>query len=354
VTIVVTVAICGVHPRVARTKTEQPPRRATDGGLLDEGLAGVAGRAADAWTWQDAHLPRAGTARDAFDPLGVAAAVVRVADWQLRQPIRLGPDDWTVAALYDGLIDASLVTGDPKYLATVVRAGRQEGLQPVPRVYLVDDRPMEHAWLRIILMDPEAPVLLQTLQDRLTPAPDAPDVTYGDRRTFGDRVRMAPPALALLARATRDQRYLQLADAEFKAAYDALFDREAKLVYCDARFVDMRTPNGRKVFWSPCSGWVYAGLALLLDALPNRYPTRELYARVFRQMTDAVLATQQPDGFWYPNLADPKHVPINETSGSALFLVGLASGARSGLLERATVWPAVERGWRAVAARKKK
>src|SRR4051812_2520731 len=247
VTIVVTVAIWGVHPRVARIKTEQAPRRATDGRLLDQGLGGVAGRAADAWSWQDAHLPRTGTARDAFDPLGVAAAVVRVADWQLRQPVRFGPDDWTVAALYDGLIDASLVTGDPKYLATVVRAGRQEGLQPVPRVYVVDDRAMEHAWLRIILMDPKAPTLLQTFQDRaFTPAPDALDVPYGDRWTFGDRVRMAPATLALLARATRDQRYLQLADAEFRATYDALFDREAKLVYCDARFVDMRTPDGRK------------------------------------------------------------------------------------------------------------
>ncbi|HXU05754.1 MAG TPA: DUF2264 domain-containing protein [Polyangia bacterium] len=294
----------------------------------------------------------------------MAATVVRVADRQLREPVRFDPGDWTFAPLYDGLIDVSLVTGDPKYLATVVRAGREAGLQPVPRIYLADDQAIGHAWLRIFLMDANAPVLVQAIKDRFDPilanpidarlastrASDTSDVAYRDRWTSSDGRRMAPPTLALLAQATGDQRYLQLADAEFKRTYDALFDQQAKLVYCDARFVDMRTPNAQKVFWSSCSGWVYAGLTLLLDALPGRHPKRELYARIFQQMTDAVLATQQPDGFWYPSLADPKHVPIGDTSGSALFLVGLAWGVRSGLLERPTVWSAVERGWRAVAS----
>ena len=361
--IVASVAICGVRARGARTQTEQPsgqtPSRTSDRKFIDD-------RYTDTTTQgREARLPRTGSAQDAFDTLGVAATVVRVADRQLREPVRFDPGDWTFAPLYDGLIDVSLVTGDPKYLATVVRAGREAGLQPVPRIYLADDQAIGHAWLRIFLMDANAPVLVQAIKDRFDPilanpidarlastrASDTSDVAYRDRWTSSDGRRMAPPTLALLAQATGDQRYLQLADAEFKRTYDALFDQQAKLVYCDARFVDMRTPNAQKVFWSSCSGWVYAGLTLLLDALPGRHPKRELYARIFQQMTDAVLATQQPDGFWYPSLADPKHVPIGDTSGSALFLVGLAWGVRSGLLERPTVWSAVERGWRAVASR---
>jgi rhamnogalacturonyl hydrolase YesR len=367
--VVATVAICSVCARGARTGTELPSRQANlrtrDSTFLADRIDDAAGRASDDWSWREARLPRTGSARDAFDTLGVAATLVSVADWQLREPVHFDPGDWTVAPLCDGMIDASLVTGDPKYLAAVVRAGRQEGLQPVPRVYVADDRAIGHAWLRILLMDPNASVLFQPFSDRFdrisanpiharlisTRAPDTSDVAYRDRWTSSDGLRMTPPTLALLARATGDQRYLPLADAEFSATYDALFDQQAKLVYCDARFVDMRTPNGQKVFWSFCSGSVYSGLALLLDALPARYPKRELYVRIFQQMTDAVLAAQQPDGFWYPSLADPKHVPIGDTSGSALFLVGLAWGARSGLLERPTVWPAVERGWRAVATR---
>ena len=367
--LVATVAICGVCARGARTETGQPSLpasfRTTSSRFLDDPVTDPALRSSNTRSWQEARLPRTGSAQDAFDTLGVAATVVRVADWQLREPVRFDPGDWTFAPLYDGLIDASLVTGNPKYLAAVIRAGRQEGLQPVPRVYVADDQAIGHAWLRIFLMDPEAPVLLQTFKDRFDPVsanviyarlpfistPHDPDIPYRDRWTLGNGGRMAPPTLALLAKATGDERYLQLAAAEVRATYDALFDKQAKLVYCDARFVDMRTPNGQKVFWSACNGWVYAGLALLLDALPGRYPSRELYTRVFQEMTGAVLAAQQPDGFWYPSLADPKHVPIGETSGSALFLVGLAWGARSGLLERATVWPAVERGWGAIATR---
>jgi rhamnogalacturonyl hydrolase YesR len=34
-----------------------------------------------------------------------------------------------------------------------------------------------------------------------------------------------------------------------------------------------------------------------------------------------------PTGFWYPSLKDPKHIPIGETSGTALFVLGLAWGA---------------------------
>jgi hypothetical protein len=51
--------------------------------------------------------------------------LVRVADWALANPAPFDVRDWPMAALYDGLIDASLVTGDPRYLAAVLRAGRR-------------------------------------------------------------------------------------------------------------------------------------------------------------------------------------------------------------------------------------
>src|SRR6185436_10302316 len=161
----------------------------------------------------------------------------------------------------------------------------------------------------------------------------------------------APPTLTLLARATGDARYLHFLDTEFRATYQALFDPQEKLFYRDARFIGMRTPNGEKVFWSRGNAWVYAGLALMLDVLPADYPTRQFYVDVFRQMSPAVLTTQQPDGHWYPSLKDPQHVPVGETSGSALFVLGLAWGVRHGVLDEATYWPAVVRGWNAILAR---
>src|SRR5688572_23588383 len=66
----------------------------------------------------------------ALDPAQVEETIRRVADWQLGNPVDYPPGHWTLAPLYDGLIDASLVTGDPSYLAAVIRAGRQIRFAP--------------------------------------------------------------------------------------------------------------------------------------------------------------------------------------------------------------------------------
>jgi len=65
-------------------------------------------------------------------------------------------------------------------------------------------------------------------------------------------------------------------------------------------------------------------------------------------MSAALADCQQPDGFWYPNLADPAHVNSPETSGTAFFVFGIAYGINAGLLDRATYEPVVARGWNAL------
>jgi hypothetical protein len=93
--------------------------------------------------------------------------------------------------------------------------------------------------------------------------PQTPGVENTDRWTWVDAPYMAPPAFGLLAKATGDDRYLNFMDREFKPVYDTLYDRQAKLFYRDDRFINMRTPNGEKVFWSRGNGWVFAGSPLL-------------------------------------------------------------------------------------------
>jgi rhamnogalacturonyl hydrolase YesR len=329
--------------------------------------SGAADRSAATSAIPAAGAPHGGAealaATTSLDARQVSATVARAADWALAHPAPFDPRSWVMAPLYDGLIDASLVTGDPKYLAAVVRAGRRVAWQPGPATYHADDHAAGHAWLRLYLMDPKDPALLEPFESRFeeivskpirqplsfTSRPSEPGVSRTDRWTWADALYMAPPTVALLAKATGDERYLRFMDAEFKAAYDALFDPQEKLFFRDARFLRQRTSDGHKVFWSRGDGWVYAGLALVIPSLPPNHPTRKFYVEVFRQMTTAVLAAQQNDGFWYPSLQDPQQIPIPETSGSALLLFGLAAGVREGLLDQAAHWPAVERGWKAIA-----
>lgn len=283
----------------------------------------------------------------------VQRTLVRVAEWALANPAPFDVRDWPMAPLYDGLIDASLVTGDPKYLAAVIRAGRRSQFTPRSRLHRADAHAAGHAWLRIyLMMEPKDSTLLAPFQqifDELITDPPR-DRRPTDRWTWADALYMAPPTIAALAQATGDDRYLEFMNREFRFAYGALFDRDANLFYRDATYVDARTPNGEKVFWSRGNSWVYAGLALTIEALPVDHDTRPLLAVLYRRMSKALHAAQQADGFWYPSLLDPEHVYIPETSGSALFVLGTAWGVRRGMLVPDKYWPVVKRGWKAIAS----
>ena len=267
-----------------------------------------------------------------------------------------------MAPLYDGLIDASLATGDPKFVASVLRAGHCVAFKTRMSMYHADGHAAGRVWLRLYLLsgskDPsqlepwvklftylaQNPIT-QELRFRETP-PHGLKVT--DRWVWADALYMSPPTIVVLYQATGDDSYLRFMDREFRFAYDSLYDPEEKLFYRDDRFIGQRSPEGEKIFWSRANGWVLAGLALMLESLPTDYPTRPFYLNLFQEMSRSIAALQGPDGFWNPSLGDPAYVPQPETSGTALFVRALASGVRQGLLDPKTYWPAVQRGWNAM------
>lgn len=336
-----------------------------------EGSDGNAGAAGGVATTSPAQVPAPG------EPTLPAPGVVtlqageveetlrRVADWALQNAFPNDPRHWSMAPLYDGLIEASQTTGDPMYLAAVLRAGRRVNFILGSRTYHADGHGAGHAWLTIYDMDPELePDLLEPFIEQFNEIVENPiiepltfleDPPPGLRRTdrwsWADALYMSPPTIAMLAKVTGDKRYTRFMDAEIRVTYDTLYDTEAHLWYRDETYIGRRSPNGKKVFWSRGNGWAYAGVSHMLEDVPADYPTRCFYEKIVMQMSEALLAAQQPDGLWDTNLADPKHVPEGETSGSALFVYGMARGVRDGLLDAATYWPAVERGFHALVTR---
>jgi rhamnogalacturonyl hydrolase YesR len=302
-----------------------------------------------------------------LEPAAISAALKRSADWQLANPSGTEIRDWIIAPFYDGLLRTALATGDAKYLAAVIRAGQQAGWMPSNRPYHADDHAVGHAWLDIHLMDPSRKERLDPMRDRLSHViahpvteqlahgskPKTKGVTVSDRWTWCDALYMAPPTLARLFAATGDRKYLEFLDREFQFTYDHLYDREEKLFFRDATFFEKKTPNGKKTFWSRGNGWVYGGLALMLEHLPKDHPKRGFYETLFKEMTTAILAAQQPDGLWHPSLLDPQEIAVGETSGSGFFTFGLAWGVNHGLLDRATHLPAITRAWTALMTRVK-
>jgi unsaturated rhamnogalacturonyl hydrolase len=304
---------------------------------------------------------------DELESAAITTALKRSADWQLANPSGTEIRDWIIAPLYDGLLRTALTTGDAKYLAAVLRSGTQSGWTPSNRVYHADDHAVGHAWLDIYLMDPSRKERLAPMAERLSHViahpvtekiehgkkPKTKGVSVSDRWTWCDALYMAPPTLARLFTATGDREYLDFLDQEFRFTYDHLYDPEEKLFFRDATFFEKKTPNGKKTFWSRGNGWVYGGLALMLEHLPKDHGKRPFYEKLFKEMTTAILAAQQPDGLWYPSLLDPKEIDAGETSGSGFFTFGLAWGINHGLLDRAAHLAAVTRAWNGLMTRVK-
>jgi unsaturated rhamnogalacturonyl hydrolase len=296
---------------------------------------------------------------DDLTPARITAALKLSADWQLAHPSGTETRDWIIAPLYDGLLRTALATGDAKYLAAVLRFGTQSGWMPSNRVYHADDHAVGHAWLDIYQMDPLRKERLAPMKERLSHVIDHPvtellahgskpktkGVTVSDRWSWCDALYMAPPTLARLFTITGDRKYLDFLDREFQSTYDALYDPAEHLFFRDATFFEKKTPNGKKTFWSRGNGWVYGGLALMLEHLPKDHSKRGFYESLFKEMTTSILAAQQPDGLWHPSLLDPKEIDTGETSGSGFFTFGLAWGVNHGLLDRAAHLPVITRAW---------
>jgi rhamnogalacturonyl hydrolase YesR len=117
------------------------------------------------------------------------------------------------------------------------------------------------------------------------------------------------------------------------------------LYYRDTTFIGKRTPNGKKVLWSRGNGWVFAGIARILEYLPKNDPSRQRYLEIFRRQAAELVKRQGADGLWRMNLDDPEQFPDPETSGTGFFCFGLAWGINHGVLDRKQYLPAVQRSW---------
>ncbi len=179
--------------------------------------------------------------------------------------------------------------------------------------------------------------------------------------TWIDAIQMAMPVFAKLGAQFDEPKYFEhmwLLYADCRNVQGGgLFNAETGLWWRDAKYSPgdtyTKSPNDLDVHWSRGNGWVFAGLARVLEVLPATDPHRAQYLADFRAMAQALLPLQRPDGFWHENLVDPAHCAAlgkpaedgPETSGTALFVYGYAWGIRRGVLDAAEYGPALVLGW---------
>jgi len=102
-------------------------------------------------------------------------------------------------------------------------------------------------------------------------------------------------------------------------------------------------------YWARGNGWMAAGMAELLRALPADNASRPRILAGYRLMMAALLKHQAANGLWRQLVDGPD--TWFETSGSAMFAFAFITGVREGWLDEATYGPAARAAWLALVDR---
>ena len=258
-----------------------------------------------------------------------------VADWERANHLidegEHGDLAWTQAALYVGMLDWAEVAeredGDDSYYQWIRRIGRRNSWQTGKMMYHADDIAVSQAWLTMYEKYRERNMLLPTLARTefvlRYPSCSTLELDYTDgatleRWSWCDALFMAPPVYARMYVLTGRPEFLEFMDREYKATYEYLYDKEARLFYRDWRYFDDREDNG------------------------------DFYEDLFVDLASRLAGLQSPDGYWHASLLDPASYPSPETSATGFIVYGLAYGVNAGLLDAATFTPVILKGWKAL------
>ena len=164
---------------------------------------------------------------------------------------------------------------------------------------------------------------------------------------WADGLYMVMPVMTKLNKITGNKKYLDKLYEYVLVSDSIMYDPEEGLYYRDAKYVypKHKSANGKKDFWARGDGWVLAGLAKVLKDAPADWEHRKFFEDKYRKMADAVVACQQPAGYWSRSMYDEEHAPGPETSGTAFFTYGLLWGINNGYLSDPKYLDAAKKGW---------
>ncbi len=278
--------------------------------------------------------------------------------WQANNP-KHGNAFWHPAAYHIGNIEAYKVTGFEDYKAYSVQWARQnqwmgaKSQNPENWKYHygeTDDFVLFGDWqtcfqvyIDLFLMEPDSLKIKRAIEV-VNYQISTPEIDYW---WWADGLFMAMPVMTRLYKVTGNQQYLEKLYEYYVFARDLMYDNESALFFRDAKYVfpNHKTNNGFKDFWARGNGWVFAALPRVLDDLPKNDPHREEYLYIFRSMANAILKSQQPEGYWTRSMLDPGQAPGPESSGTSFFTYGILWGLNNGILDEKNYLNVVEKSW---------
>ncbi|MDA3853394.1 MAG: glycoside hydrolase family 88 protein [Bacteroidales bacterium] len=164
---------------------------------------------------------------------------------------------------------------------------------------------------------------------------------------WADGLYMVMPVMTKLYGVSGDELYLDKLFEYFKYAQSVMYDEETGLFFRDGKYVypKHKSVNGKKDFWARGDGWVFAGLAKIIQDMPDDYVHKAEFIEIYTRMAHTLKELQQEEGYWTRSIMDSEHAPGPETSGTAFFTYGYLWGINNGVLSENDYLEVVQRAW---------
>ena len=177
------------------------------------------------------------------------------------------------------------------------------------------------------------------------------DSKANDYWWWADALYMVMPTLTKMYKLTGDTKYLRKLYQNILYSDSIMLDKETGLYFRDGKYVypKHKTANGKKDFWARGDGWVLAGLAKVLQDMPETYFRQPFFVEKYTNLARAVKKLQQPQGHWTRSMMDPGQAPGYETSGTAFFCYGLLWGVNHGYLSKKEFSTTIDKAWHYLA-----
>lgn len=259
---------------------------------------------------------------------------------------------WTRGVYYEGLMALySVYPRDDYYKYAVDWSNYHEwGFRNGTTTRNADDYCASQTYIDLynICPDPERIRKVKANIDMLVNTPQVNDWWWIDA------IQMGMPVFAKLGKLTGKQKYFDKMWDMYeytrnKHGENGMYNQKEGLWWRDQDFdPPYKEPNGKNCYWSRGNGWVYAALVRVLDEIPTDEKHRADYINDFLTMSKAIKNCQRTDGFWNVSMHDESNFGGKETSGTALFVYGMAWGVRNGLLDRKEYLPVLLKAWNAM------
>ena len=267
---------------------------------------------------------------------------------------------WDNAAYHTGNIEVYKLLHDPQMLDYSIRWAEFNEWQGAKETDPAKWKYKQYGEGQDYVLFGDWQICFQTYIDLYNLSPDERKVTrakevmgyeadsrVNDYWWWADALYMVMPVMTKMYRLTGDEKFLRKLYQNLLYSDSIMLDRETGLYFRDGKYVwpKHQSANGKKDFWARGDGWVLAGLAKVLQDMPEDYVRQPFFVDKYVALARGVAACQQPEGYWTRSMLDPAHAPGPETSGTAFFTYGMLWGVNNGYLQKKEFQPVIQRAW---------